>query len=351
MHTLSVFTLATVAAAASSCGLRKFENLVTFGDSWTDTGRLGYFINNDGKAPPAGESLPESSKTATGGLAWGQFVANETGAKYFNYAVSGACSSDDIIKRQFDLIKRPFPSVLDYEIPAFEADVASGKLYDNRKADNTLYALWIGTNDLGYGAFLSDSQAAGTTISTFVESIWTIFDRLYKTGGRHFVLFNEAPLEISPLYAPSDQGGFQDSNFWTNKTAYNTTAYSFKMLQYTTNVNTLFDYGVPFKLLVQKRWPGATFGIYDVHSLMRDIHAEPEKYLTAPANVQGVYHECNPATGQCVDSSNPLSSFMWYDELHHSERTAEIIAEHFVDVVHGKSTYGTYYGSASRGGN
>lgn len=330
MHLLVPLILAST-TAASSCGLSKLENLVTFGDSWTDTGRLGYFINNDGNPPPAGEPLQESSVTATGGLAWGQFVANETGAQYYNYAVSGAVTSDDIIRRQFDLIGRPFPSVLDYQIPAFEADVAAGTLFDDRRADNTIYALWIGTNDLGYGAFLSDTQTAGATLSTFVESIWTIFDRIYASGGRHFVLFNQAPLDESPLYAPVHDGGYGNSNFWTNKTAYNTTEYSGKMLQYSTSVNTLFGYGVPFQLVVRDRWPAARITIYDVHTLMREICAEPEQYLTAPADVQGVYHACDPATGQCVDSPNPPSSFMWFDELHHSERTGKFVSTPSLD--------------------
>ncbi|KAH6682112.1 acetyl esterase [Plectosphaerella plurivora] len=342
MRSLATLALASV-AAASSCGLRKLENLVSFGDSWTDTGRLGYFGNNNGNAPPAGVPVPESSVTATGGLAWGQFVANETGARYYNYAVSGAVTSDDIITRAF----RPnltFPSVLDYQVPAFEADIAAGTLFKDRKADNTLYALWIGTNDLGWNAMLSDSQIAGATISTFVDSIWTIFDHIYAAGGRHFVLFNLAPLEEAPLYASIPNGGVGDSVFWTNKTSYNTTEYENKMLQYTTSANTLFDYGVPFQLVVRKRWPGAKITLYDVHTLMREIHAEPEKYLTEPANVKDVYHVCNPANWECVDPSpNPPSSFMWYDELHHSERTAEIIAENFVSVVQGKSPYATTY--------
>jgi uncharacterized protein YjaZ len=53
---------------------------------------------------------------------------------------------------------------------------------------------------------------------------------------------------------------------------------------------------------------------------------------------------------------------MWFDELHHSERTgkllthleitiandllAEIIAEHFVPVAYGKSPYATTYSGA-----
>jgi hypothetical protein len=32
----------------------RLNTLVTFGDSFTDEGRLGYFIGHDGEAPPVG---------------------------------------------------------------------------------------------------------------------------------------------------------------------------------------------------------------------------------------------------------------------------------------------------------
>lgn len=346
MLPLLVAALASV-ATASQCGLKKFENLVAFGDSYTDEGRLSYFINNNGTAPPAGTLLPPSNSTASGGYAWGRIAANSTGANYYGYAVSGATCSNKIISRDFAAIKQPFPSVLDYEIPAYKADTAFETLYPNRKADNTVYALWIGTNDLGYGAFLTDTNAAGTTISSYVDCIWEVFDNVYETGGRHFVLLNIAPLEQSPLYAATGPGksGFGDSQFWTNKTAYNTTETEFKMLEYSTNVNTMFDYGAPFHLLVKKRWPGASFSIFDVHSLLRDVHADPSSYLSSPANVTAPYRTCDAVTRACVDSSEAKSSFLWYDELHPSERADEIIAQNFIDVVYGNSTYGTTYTS------
>jgi hypothetical protein len=36
----------------------KFKTLVTFGDSYTDENRLGYFINNNGSAPPVAWQQP-----------------------------------------------------------------------------------------------------------------------------------------------------------------------------------------------------------------------------------------------------------------------------------------------------
>lgn len=36
----------------------KFKTIVTFGDSYTDENRLGYFINNNGAAPPVAWQQP-----------------------------------------------------------------------------------------------------------------------------------------------------------------------------------------------------------------------------------------------------------------------------------------------------
>lgn len=151
------------ASASTATATASFANLVTFGDSYTDDGRLSYYINNGGNPPPVGVVQPPSSVTASGGFAWGQYVQHYTGAGYFDYAVSGATCSNDIVSRYFSAIDKPFPSVVDDELPSFLADVGMAALYKNRTAENTVYALWVGTNDLGYGAFLTDSQAPGVS--------------------------------------------------------------------------------------------------------------------------------------------------------------------------------------------
>lgn len=218
--------------------------------------------------------------------------------------------SNNITSHWFDPINAPFPSVMEYEIEAFEKDIKYCKLYPDRRPDNTVYALWIGTNDLGIDGFLSDRNVAGTSITSFVDCLWQTFDHVYKAGGRRFIILNEAPLHVSPMYAAPENGGTLENNYWRNKTLYNATEYQYKMFEYSTSVNTLIDYGVPFNLLVKKRWPGAVFGIFDVHSLMLDIRAEPNKYFTPPADVKGSYRTCDNAG--CTDSKDPLSSFMWY---------------------------------------
>ncbi|KAK6088947.1 gdsl lipase acylhydrolase family protein [Seiridium cupressi] len=345
--------LLAVGAAASSCDAgepRGVANLISFGDSYTDEGRLGAYYANNGSAPPPGTSTAGSNFTSTGGYAWGHFASQQLGAKYYDYAVSGAFCSNEIFSRFLAGINRTFPSVLEDEIPSFLEDIAfvdaatgTNTFYTDRESDNTVYALWIGTNDLGLDAFLTDSQKPGLTITDFVDCIWQVFDAIYKTGGRRFVLLNTASLEHSPLYAAPQNGGVGDDHYWTDKATYNMTEYEQKMKEYTTNVNTMFDYGVPVELKIKSRWPDASVTIFNVHQLILDIRGEPEKYLDAPANVTGHYYYCSVDGSYCTTSENPPSSFLWYDELHPSERADQIIADEFVRAVSGNSTYASYW--------
>jgi len=47
--------------AAENWCLKKFTSLVSFGDSYTDDSRLGYFGSNNGSAPPVGWVNPAVS--------------------------------------------------------------------------------------------------------------------------------------------------------------------------------------------------------------------------------------------------------------------------------------------------
>ncbi|KAI1199794.1 carbohydrate esterase family 16 protein [Nemania serpens] len=316
----------------------RIQNLVVFGDSYTDEGRLGYFLGTGGVAPPPGTIIPTSNATAGGGYSWPYYASKQLGAATYNYAVAGATCSNEIVYRYLDQIHGPYPSVIDYEIPAFQADLKftstnpQTPLLRHRTPENTVYSLWIGTNDLGNGGFLFDLQVSGKTISDYVDCIWSVFDGIYSTGGRQFALFSQAPLELSPLYAAIQNGGAGNGGYWDNKTAYDTVAYEEKIREYTTLVNTIYDYGAPFQLLVRKRWPGASFIVFNTHQIILDIHNNPDKYLTAPANVTGTYHTC-PASGSCFNSEHPLSSFLWYDDLHPSARAGKLTSTFRDDVI------------------
>lgn len=136
---------------------------------------------------------------------------------------------------------------------------------------------------------------------------------------------NQAPLELSPVYAAAVHGGLNSSGFFPGKETTDQLAFENKIMQYTTLVNGLFDYGVPFNLLVKKRWPGAEFVVFDAHKLLTDIFTRPKDFLDAPYNVTGIWTACEKAgldSPGCKGSK--LGSFLWYDELHPSEKAGKI---------------------------
>lgn len=246
-----------------------------------------------------------------------------------------------------------FPAVLEYEVPAFLADRNTKRNGTDQTyfstalaASNAVYSLWIGTNDLGVGLFLDDAQIRGYVLSDYTECIFRVFDQLYSSGGRFFVLFNDAPLQLAPLYANDTLMGVGDNQYWANKPA-NHTAIAEKMHEYTTSVNTIFRYQTPYEMLIAERYPGAHFAVFNVWQLMSDIYDSPTKYLngTQPANVTGYEHHCNVNQTMCTLEYDGTSSdsFLWYDELHPSEQTDRVIARTFVEVLNGTSSYAQYY--------
>jgi hypothetical protein len=256
----------------SSWGLKKFTSLVAFGDSYTDDSRLSYFGSHNGSAPPVGWENPANYHSADGGRPWPQYVAQYSGAKIYNYAVSGAVCSNDITPRTFASIKADFPDVMGYEVPAYLAD--SKYVYPNgTKAldvpvDSTVYSMFIGTNDLGNYAFIDDSQVAGKVIPDYIDCVYDQFSRLYDSGARYFVLQNVSPLQLSPQYGLPSKGGLNATQYWPEKITKNTTEVSGRMLETVTTVNDVFKYRTPYEVLLANKYPGAHFALMDMYGLV-----------------------------------------------------------------------------------
>lgn len=319
----TVLFLAT-AAATHNCGLRKFENLVTFGDSFTDDAQGQYFLESE-DYPPPGTKHEGSNHTSSGGYAWGRIVTQTTDVIYNNYALQGAFCTNEINEREI-IEGVPFPDVIDYQVPLFEADLSFEDLYPNRKEDNTAYALCIGANDLGFNSFFRNQNNEGTDLTTVSDCMMEVFDRVYATGGRYFILISTWNLEDTPLYTSIPDGGMEFSRLWENKTEYNTVEEQGKLETYVSALKDLSAKSVELGML-KKRWPGSTFAFFDIHALFEDIMASPEEYFEAPADVKGVYSFCESdeewENKTCSLKEEPMAGFMWFDQLHPSERTCK----------------------------
>lgn len=115
------------------------------------------------------------------------------------------------------------------------------------------------------------------------------------------------------------------------------------MKEYTKLANSIFDYRVPFELLIERRYPGASIAIFDTNTLLTDIYNNPTQYLPAPAVVDKPYILCDLSGSPCPQQPGDLDGYLWYDELHPSQGTDKVIATEFINVVKGTSKYATYW--------
>ncbi|KAL4884282.1 SGNH hydrolase [Aspergillus karnatakaensis] len=336
----------TLAGSSTSWGPENWKALVTFGNSYTDDSRLDYFIDHNGTAPPVAWEQPVTGNNRyTGGYTWGHFAERAANLTRFNYALSGAVCSNEIIVRDYPPIHGILPSVLEYELPAYLADSEyvgpDGKKFMDIEADETVYSIWIGTNDLGFDAFLGDAQVRGTTIPDYVDCVYKVLDGVYDNGGRYFVIMNLVPLQLSPTYATLENGGVSGSPGHP-VIGLNVTEKSYRMWEAVATVNEIYRYRTPFEAVIADRYPGAQLAVMDTYGLISEIYNNPIGYLDAPANVTGFLNHCTEGGVSCQQRPN-AGSYLWFDALHPSERVHEILAKEFVSVVDGTSRWAIYY--------
>ena len=120
---------------------------------------------------------------------WPVFAAQDGNFDLFPFAKSGATCSNN-------LTFRPFPSVFESQLPTYFAEKANGSLKALQPED-TIYTLWIGTNDVGANALLTGSDPGVTVVDTVTCAVnWV--KTLYDSGARNFIFQNVGPVHNNP---------------------------------------------------------------------------------------------------------------------------------------------------------
>ena len=86
--------------------------------------------------------------------------------------------------------------VFSSQIPFYNEEKANGSL-GTLEPDETMYTLWIGTNDVGPSNLLVGKQRAG--LETLVDAVTCAVNwvsMMYQSGARNFIFQNVSP---SPL--------------------------------------------------------------------------------------------------------------------------------------------------------
>ncbi|KAI0036066.1 GDSL lipase/acylhydrolase [Vararia minispora EC-137] len=290
--------------AHAADGPGRLSRLVTFGDSYTDIVSVG-----------------------DGGTAWPVYAVGYANATLFPFAKSGAVCSQD-------LTPRPFPGVVQDELPAYLAQSQTGSIAV--PSNETLYTLWIGTNDLGPTTLLlGQAIVNNATIVDVMECAVNWVKTLYDSGARNFLFQNLVPLDHVILY----QANSYPNRFWTD--IRNTTEWNLFMSELVAGGNAIS------RLLLRalaSTLPGAHVGLFDSHALFTDILNNPAEYLngTAPFNTTGCVNSCifplgnGSAAPVCtVAKGSDRDSFVWFDELHPSEQADRVVAREIANILEG----------------
>ena len=193
-----------IACVSTNSWASSYSRIVAFGDSLSDHGGLSaYSVTIAAYGGPA--TIPESwtndGAIPYGGDIWLDYLSDEWNATLDNNAIGGAMSigheSGDI---QALINASLLPDLgLTGQVAAWLAESPD---YD---AKSTLFAIWIGGNDL-LEFFRQEyyTNDANTLISETVGRIITQMGMLYADGARNFLVINLPDLAKTPAFNTKD---------------------------------------------------------------------------------------------------------------------------------------------------
>ncbi|KAG8746662.1 hypothetical protein FRC12_014230 [Ceratobasidium sp. 428] len=321
------FVVLLLCSAVLCSAVGPFTNLVAFGDSYTDN------RNGDDR------------------IAWPDYVAlysGDTVAAYDFARSGGTCSNK--------LTPRIWPSVLESQISEYDQNVTiktgdptnstfiitPNGTYAPLLASDTLYSIWIGTNDVGAEALLTDPLENVSIVNT-TACVFDWVKLLYDRGARNFLIQNMILLQLAPMYSAT---GYT-TKFWNYP--HNQTEWSIFMAELVRSGNALTAFWIEY--VAPLRLPGATFGLFNSYRLFKDIYENPAPYLVGPPyNVDDAIDACKFPYGDdvlvCVKQPDTVhDSYLWRDEVHPSSQVDRVLARHILSALNGQAPFLTWYGA------
>ncbi|CAI2161708.1 8622_t:CDS:2 [Funneliformis geosporum] len=173
---VTVFIAGTTIFAAPLPELQ-FKNLVSFGDSFTDSGNV-YKLTNQTWPSPANFYEGRFSN----GKMWVEYLGEIFGAELENKAYGGATSDKLVVPGATE----------DIPVPGIKQQVDE-YLLENNDHGNTLYAFWDAGNDYFFTNFTVEP-------SKVVESMGLSFEKLATAGAKSFLVADIEDFSLLPFF-------------------------------------------------------------------------------------------------------------------------------------------------------
>ncbi|MEK8052331.1 SGNH/GDSL hydrolase family protein [Ideonella sp. DXS22W] len=209
LSTLFRPVLAAAVIASAAMPASAFDQVVVFGDSLSDTGRLAA-LSSTLNLPGIGTvpASPYVDGRFSNGMVAVEYLAQSLGLSgaLTNYAYGGATSGllnahfgiDELIDPGLTAAALPLRNTgIQSQVGMFQADLAAA---GKSASSSALYVVWGGANDFLYApAEVYQSQAAAISfIQGVVGNLVSSVQTLYAMGARNFLLPTLPDLGITP---------------------------------------------------------------------------------------------------------------------------------------------------------
>lgn len=179
--------------SASWHGWPEVRHIFSFGDSYTNT-----HFNLSGPRPSRENPLGNPDypgETSSNGPNWIDFLTttyNETLVQTVNLAYSGAVVDAALVTPYLETVQTLKNQVEDEYLPTY----AQHPSFFDWKPETTLFAIWIGINDVN----LAYNRANSTlTFKLIFDEYTALAEKLYESGARNYLLLNLPPVDRCPM--------------------------------------------------------------------------------------------------------------------------------------------------------
>ncbi|CAK7210033.1 hypothetical protein SCUCBS95973_000655 [Sporothrix curviconia] len=179
-----------------------------FGDSYTQTG-----FNYTSPSPPTQDNPLGNPKypgwTSSNGPNWVDYLTvkyNASRLQTYNLAYGGATVDSDIVKPYMPTVLSVKDQVHSQFLPGYtshgNSDLDTSSVHPSApdapawQGNNSVFAVWIGINDIGNSFWLNNV----TDINTKIFAVYAdLVGLLYNAGARNFVFLTVPPVDRSPM--------------------------------------------------------------------------------------------------------------------------------------------------------
>jgi len=280
--------------------------MVTFGDSYSTTG-----FNDTGAQPSIANPLGNPAYpgyTATNGPNWVDFLTttyNKTFLETINLAYGGATVDSALVAPYLPTVLSLKQQVLD----EFEPVYASHPSFFDWQANTTLFASFLGINDVGNAYGEANKSLIYPQIFTEYAGL---MDTLYQSGARNFLFLNVPPVNRSPLTVA--QGSAAETEEATDIAAWNV-----NVTRMAANLSSTYS--------------DATTFVFDTNAaftqVLDDPCSHPETCAYKNTTDYCVYYENGTPSWYTFypNCSLPVDEYFWLNTLHPTFRMMNVTAQ------------------------